>query len=81
MNFTYQRRTPATFTTNTTQTRPTTTIAAIGEAELGAEALGAEEEEEQVTIPMSEFMNLTNMAGVDIADEEFVAAVDDVNFQ
>ena len=81
MNFAYQRRTPATFTTNTTQTRPTTTIAAMGETELGAETLAMEDEEGSVTLPFSDFMNLTNMAGVEVDEDEFAAAVEDVNFQ
>ena len=81
MNFSYQRRTPSTLTTNVTQTRPVTTIAAMTDSELGAEQLTMEEEEENVTLPMSEFLNLTNMAGMDVNDDEFVAALDDVNFQ
>ena len=81
MNFSYQRRTPATFTTNTTQTKPTTTVAAM-ESEIDAEALALdEEEEESVTLPVSEFLNLTSMAGMDVDEEQLIGAVNDLNFQ
>ena len=44
-------------------------------------AVGKEGEEENVFVPYSEFMNLANMAGLEINDDEFVATVDQVNFQ
>ena len=78
MNFAYQRKTPHTYTTNATQTKPTTTIAAMGESDLLAESL--EMEEDSITLPKSEFLNLTSLAGVELAEEEFAAAIDRENF-
>ena len=80
MRFAYQRQTPQTFTTSSTYTRPTSTIAAMGESELGAEPLAEEEDEEKVTLRMSEFMNLTSLAGVELAEDEIVSAVERENF-
>ena len=79
MRFAYQRQTPQVYTTNATQTKPTATIASMGECELEAEPLGTEER--NVTLPMSEFLSLTSLAGVDIEEEEFAAAIDRENFQ
>ena len=82
MNFGFQRKTPNTLTTNATQTSPTTTVAAMGLANEEVVApVATEEEEEKVTMPLSEFMHLTTMAGVDLTEDEFATAVGDLNFQ
>ena len=52
----------------------------MGESELGAEPLTEEEDEEKVTLRMSEFMNLTSLAGVELAEDEIVSAVERENF-
>ena len=39
-----------------------------------------EEEEESVTMSMSHFMALTNQAGVEVPEDEMIAAMADVNF-
>ena len=80
MRFSYQRRTPETYTTNATQTRPTTTIAAMEENAADDETSGLEEEEPKISLNMSEFMDLTTLAGFDVGEGDLLASIDDMNF-
>ena len=85
-NFGFNRRTPATYPAPT----PTTSapkaaaaaVASVEESDIVAEDLGdnAAEEEEQVVLSMSQFMSLASQAGVEVPEEDFVAAVDEWNF-
>ena len=57
-------------------------MASVEESDIVAEELGdnAAEEEEQVVLSMSQFMSLASQAGVEVPEEDFVAAVDEWNF-
>ena len=86
-NFGFNRRTPATFPSATpaAPAAPAPTAAAavatVEDSEITAEELGDYvEEEEQVVLSMSQFMSLANQAGVEIPEEGFVPAVDELNF-
>ena len=80
MRFSYQRKTPETYTTNATQTRPTTTIAAMEENAADDETSGLEEEEPKISLNMSEFMDLTTLAGFDVGEGDLLASIEDMNF-
>ena len=59
---------------------PAVTAAAALEMEPEAQSLGAEGGA-SVTIPMDQFLELYNRAGEDVCDDDFMAAVADLNFQ
>ena len=78
-NYGFNCKTPTSFPT-AAATAPKA-AAAIEEADIPVEDLGGgEEEEDNVTMTLSQFMSLTNGAGADVAEEEAVAAIADLNF-
>ena len=88
-NFGFNRRTPATFPAAAPAAAATTTpkaaaaaVASMEDSNITAEDLGdqAMEEEEQVVLSMSQFMSLASQAGVEVPEDGFVAAVDELNF-
>ena len=85
-NFGFNRRTPASFPaatpTPTAPKAPAATVAAVEETDIAAEELGdyAAEEEEQVVLSMSQFMSLASQAGVEVPEEGFIPAVEELNF-
>ena len=80
-SFGFNRKTPSSFPTATApaSTVPKT-VAAVEEVDSNAQELFDEEVEESVSVPMSHFMALTNQAGVEVQEEDMIAAVADLNF-
>ena len=78
-NFGYNRRSPSTFPAATASAASAPKVASLEEAE-GQDQHDEEEEEESVTMSMSHFMALTNQAGVEVPEDEMIAAVADINF-
>ena len=86
-SFGFNRRTPTTFPSAAPAApaapaaTTTAAVATVEDSEIAAEELGDYvEEEEQVILSMSQFMSLANQAGVEVPEEGFVAAVDELNF-
>ena len=85
-NFGFNRRTPATFPaaapTASAPKAAATVVASVEDPDITTEDLGdqAVEEEEQVVLSMSQFMSLASQAGVEVPEDGFVAAVDELNF-
>lgn len=50
------------------------------EGDVVAEELGDQEEDEVVTMTMSQYLALSSQAGIEVPEEEIVAAVDTLNF-
>ena len=86
-NYGFQRRTPqappaatAPPPANTANSANTATVAAVEQTEVAAETLGADGNADMVTINMADFLSIATQAGIDLNDENMVAAVDQWNF-
>ena len=85
-NYGYDRRTPAAFTpaanSNQAPSKPATTAASVDVEEEEETLVGAEggDEEDKVTISVTEFLSLADKAGVQCAEENLTQMVGDLNF-
>ena len=86
-NYGYNRRAPASYPANSnsggngnTAQRPANPVATMEEGDVVAEELGDQEEDEVVTMTMSQYLALSSQAGIEVPEEEIVAAVDTLNF-
>ena len=83
-NFGFNRRTPASFPANQAQTQNAakTAVAAADETEIAAAEWdnGEAADEETVSVPMSQFLSMATQAGVELSDENMIAAMGEMDF-